>query len=165
MAGAITARGGDAPDAGGTGGLGGMVYFMTDANHNAIDVQAGNLLVDTTGVVDASGGKGGGAGGAARSDGRAGYVPTFPEDEEQIAVFLNCDGAHGETLNWMENRGRLIARGGAANGSGGDIVYHGIGPGQRTTPLADGQTQHHPPSGNIDVSGAGSGQPGDYGGE
>ena len=112
-----------------------MVYFFTDDNHNAIDVQAGNLLVDTTGVVDASGGKGAGKGGDARSDGRAGYVPAFPEFMEQIAIFLNCDGAHGETLNWMENRGHLIARGGAANGNGGDIVYHGVGPGQRGTPL------------------------------
>jgi len=165
MAGSISARGGDAPDAGGNGGLGGNVYFFSDNNHNGTSVAKGNLLVDTTGVVDASGGKGAAAGGSARSDGIQSFVPVFPDDQENIAIFLNCDGAHGETLNWLENRGHLIARGGASNGNGGDIVYHGIGPGQLGTPLDAGQTQHHPPSGNIDMAGNGAGQAGDFGDE
>jgi hypothetical protein len=62
----------------------------------------------------------------------------------------------------MDNQGHLIARGGAHNGSGGDIVYHGIGPGQLGAPLGSGQSQHHPPSGNLDKSGDGSGLAGDF---
>jgi len=58
----------------------------------------------------------------------------------------------------------LIARGGAHNGNGGDITYHGIGPGQRDMPTDD-SGNHHPPGGNQDMSGDGSGQAGDYGAE
>jgi hypothetical protein len=65
----------------------------------------------------------------------------------------------------MENRGHLIARGGVHNGNGGDVVYHGIGPGQRGTPVEPGQSQHHPPSGNLDNAGDGTGMHGDFGGE
>jgi hypothetical protein len=161
-AGRISVRGGKAPDDGGTGGLGGMVYFFSDNNHNARDNNLGNLLVDTTGVIDASGGDGT-IGGDARN--KPDGWPVFPDEREQIAIFFNCDGVHGETLNWMENRGQLIARGGVHNGNGGDVVYHGIGPGQRGTPVPDGQSQHHPPSGNLDNSGDGTGRPGDFAGE
>ena len=130
VAGAISARGGDAADAGGTGGLGGMIYLFSDNNHNAVDVGKGNLLIAETGKLDASGGDGT-IGGSARNDGIAGEVAPFPEEQEKFAIFLNCDGQHGETRNWMQNSGILIARGGVHGGSGGDIIYHGIGPGQR----------------------------------
>src|SRR5262249_11017298 len=142
IAGTITARGGTAPD--GTGGLGGMIYLFSDNNHNAVDLGKGNLLIDATGKLDASGGDGA-TGGSARNDGIASEVAPFPEEQEKIAIFLNCDGQHGETYNWMKNAGLLVARGGAHNGSGGDIVYHGIGQGQRDmpTPMDDGN--HHPP--------------------
>jgi hypothetical protein len=162
VAGVITARGGDG-DGDGTGGLGGMIYLFSDNNHNGVDVGLGNLLIDTTGKLDASGGDGA-TGGSARSDGIAGSVAPFPEMQETFAIFLNCDGQHGETRNWMQNNGVLIARGGAHNGNGGDIVYHGIGPGQRDM-ATDGSGNHHPPSGNVDMSGDGTGLPGDYGGE
>ncbi len=162
IAGALTARGGDGSDSG-TGGLGGMIYLFSDNNHNGVDRGVGNLLIAATGTLDASGGDGA-TGGNARSDGIANFVPPFPEEQEKIAIFLNCDGQHGETRNWMQNAGKLIARGGAHNGSGGDIVYHGIGPGQRDMP-ADTSGNHHPPSGNLDMSGDGSGMSGDYGGE
>jgi hypothetical protein len=164
VAGAISARGGDAADAGGTGGLGGMIYLFSDNNHNAVDVGKGNLLIAETGKLDASGGDGT-IGGNARNDGIAGQVAPFPEEQEKFAIFLNCDGQHGETRNWMLNSGILIARGGVHGGSGGDITYHGIGPGQREmdTPPDDGN--HHPPGGNQDMAGDGSGQPGDYGAE
>ena len=164
VAGAISARGGAAADAGGTGGLGGMIYLFSDDNHNAVDVGKGNLLIAETGKLDASGGDGT-IGGSARNDGIAGQVAPFPEEQEKFAIFLNCDGQHGETRNWMLNSGTLIARGGVHGGSGGDIVYHGIGPGQRAmdTPADDGN--HHPPGGNQDMAGDGSGQPGDYGAE
>jgi hypothetical protein len=160
IAGTVNTKGGSAD---GTGGLGGMIYFFTDNNHNAIDVAKGNLLIDTTGVLDSSGGDGA-IGGSARNDGMGnGSVAPFPEEQEKFAIFLNCDGAHGETLNWMQNNGHLIARGGVHNGNGGDITYHGIGPGQLDMTAPDGN--HHPPSGNVDMAGDGTGMPGDYGGE
>jgi hypothetical protein len=164
VGGRVSARGGKAPDAGGTGGGGGMVYFFSDNNHNALESDKGNLLVDTTGVVDASGGDGAN-GGSARSDGVKGDWPTFPDHQEQIAIFFNCDGVHGETKNWMENRGQLVARGGSHNGNGGDVVYHGIGRGQAGAPLDSGQSQHHPPAGMQDLSGDGTGMSGDFGSE
>jgi hypothetical protein len=162
IAGKLSALGGDSD--GGTGGLGGMIYMFSDDNHNATEVGKGDLLIAPTGVLDASGGDGA-MGGDARNDGKgSGSVAPFPEGQEKFAIFLNCDGAHGETHNWMDNQGHLIARGGAPNGNGGDITYHGIGPGQLDMPT-DGSGNHHPPSGNLDMSGDGTGQPGDYGGE
>ena len=148
----------------GTGGLGGMIYFFSDNNHNAVDVGKGNLLIAATGKLDASGGNGA-IGGSARNDGIGnGSVAPFPEEQEKFAIFLNCDGQHGETHNWMKNDGILIARGGVHNGNGGDITYHGIGPGQLGMDT-DGSGNHHPPPGNQDMSGDGTGMPGDYGGE
>ena len=122
-----------------------MIYLFSDDNHNAVDVGKGNLLIAETGKLDASGGDGT-IGGSARNDGIAGEVAPFPEEQEKIAIFLNCDGQHGETRNWMLNSGILIARGGVHGGSGGDIVYHGIGPGQREMD-APGSGNHHPPGG------------------
>jgi hypothetical protein len=161
IAGTVTVRGGDGTD-GGNGGLGGMIYFFSDDNHNAVDVAKGNLLIAPTGLLDASGGDGA-TGGDARNDGQGGVAP-FPEEQEKFAIFLNCDGQHGETQNWMDNQGRLVARGGVHNGNGGDITYHGIGPGQLGM-STDGSGNHHPPPGNQDMSGDGTGMPGDYGGE
>jgi len=161
IAGSLSARGGEASD--GTGGLGGMIYLFSDDNHNAVDVGKGNLLIAPSGVLNASGGDGN-VGGDARNDGIMGQVAPFPEEQEKFAIFLNCDGQHGETRNWMDNQGMLIARGGAPNGNGGDITYHGIGPGQRDMPTDD-SGNHHPPGGNQDMSGDGSGQAGDYGAE
>jgi len=161
VAGTMSTRGGTALDAGGTGGGGGMIYLFSDANHNALYNSFGNLLITPTGVLDSSGGDGE-TGGNARSDGKRWSVPVFPDHQEQLAIFLNCDGVHGETHNWMDNQGHVIARGGAHNGSGGDIVYHGIGPGQLNAPLASGQSQHHPPGGNMDITGDGTGVPGDF---
>jgi len=163
LAGKISVRGGDAPDPGGIGGLGGMIYVFTDNNHDAIDNDKGNLLVASTGLLDASGGMGT-TGGSGRSDGIPNFVPSFPDNQEQIAIFLNCDGAHGNTLNWMENDGRLVARGGAHNGAGGDIVYHGIPPGALGTGGPD-SGDYPVPSGNIDMAGDGTGVPGDFDGE
>ena len=41
--------GGEAPDPGGTGGLGGAVYLWSDQNGNGDEVDSGNLLVTPTG--------------------------------------------------------------------------------------------------------------------
>jgi hypothetical protein len=163
IAGTISVRGGDAPDAGGVGGAGGMIYFFTDNNNNATTVCKGNLLVATTGMMDASGGDGA-TGGSGRNDGIQGLVASFPDHQEEISIFLNCDGAHGNTCNWMENDGTLVARGGVHDGNGGDIVYHGIPPGVLGTPSPD-SGDYPVPSGNISNDGDGTGLPGDFDGE
>ena len=138
MGGKLSLRGGDARDPGGTGGLGGAVDIFSDANYDGI---GGHLLIATTGVIDASGGAGT-IGGSGRNNGGGG-VAAFPDEMEMIAVLINCDGKHGTTENWLDNRGLIIARGGAANGNGGDIIYHGISPDRDSSP----------PSGNIDNAG------------
>ena len=150
IGGKLSLRGGNAPDIGGTGGLGGAVDIFSDANFDGF---GGNLLIETTGVIDASGGTGT-IGGSGRNNGGAGAA-NFPDEIEMIAVLINCDGIHGSSANWLENRGWIIARGGAANGNGGDIVYHGISPDRDSSP----------PSGNIDNAASGTGRPGDYGAE
>jgi len=150
MAGMLSLRGGDARDPGGTGGLGGAVDIFSDHNYDGI---GGHLLIATTGLIDASGGAGT-IGGSGRNNGRDG-VAGFPDEVELIAVLINCDGKHGTTDNWLDNQGLIVARGGAANGNGGDIIYHGISPDRDSSP----------PSGNIDNAGNGSGLPGDFGAE
>jgi len=129
------------------------VIFWSDQNGNGDQVDAGNLLIAPTGLVDASGGNGS-IGGNARSDGIDDSVAEFPTDQEKIAILVDCDNVHGPTLNWLDNRGRLIAHGGNRNGAGGDIMFHGIMP-----------NGDEPVSGNIDIAGHGTGAPGDFGSE
>ncbi|HEY4395244.1 MAG TPA: hypothetical protein VGP64_14335, partial [Polyangia bacterium] len=163
ISGTVDVSGGDAPDPGGIGGGGGMIYFLSDNNHNAVEVCKGNLWVTSTGLLVSSGGSGS-MGGSARSDGMAGSVPAFPDNQEEIAIFLNCDAEHGNTCNWMKNEGQLTARGGVHDGSGGDVVYHGIPPGVLGT--GGPQSGDYPvPSGNVDNAADGSGQKGDFDGE
>jgi len=163
IAGSVSVRGGSAPDPGGTGGGGGMIYFFSDNNHNGVQVCKGNLDVTPTGVLDASGGDGN-TGGSGRSDGKAGSVADFPDNQEEIAVFLNCDGEHGNTCNWMKNEGKVIARGGVHNGNGGDVVYHGIPPGVLGTGGPNSGDYPVPP-GDVDTSADGSGAKGDFDGQ
>jgi hypothetical protein len=151
VAGKLSGKGGAGDDDVGTGGLGGQFNIFSDDNH---DGDGGNLLLDTTAVIDASGGPGA-VGGSARNDGRQGVVAAFPEDRELIAVLVNCDGIHGNSRNWLQNLGWIITRGGAHNGNGGDIAYHGITPDRNPKP----------PSGNIDTAADGSGVAGDFRGE
>jgi hypothetical protein len=153
MAGTIAVMGGEAPDPGGTGGLGGRVYLWSDRNGNGNDVDAGNLLVAPSGLIDASGGNGS-IGGSARNDGIDGQVAEFPDEIDKIAILIDCDNVEGDTLNWLDNRGRLVARGGVRNGSGGDVMFHGIMP--------DGE---EPRPGNIDSAGNGTGKSGNFGSE
>ena len=162
IAGNISVRGGGAPDPGGIGGGGGMIYFFSDNNHNGVQVCKGNLDVTPTGVLDASGGTGS-TGGSGRNNGTSGVAP-FPEMQEEIAVFLNCDGEHGNTCNWMKNEGQVIARGGVHNGNGGDVVYHGIPPGVLGTGGPNSGDYPVPP-GMVDTSADGSGVKGDFDGE
>lgn len=163
-AGHVATNGGDAPGDAGVGGKGGMIYFFSDNNHNGVDVPLGNLLITSTGLLESNGGNGA-TGGSARSDGIAGNVPSFPDNQEEIAIFLNCDGQHGNTFNWMENDGWLHANGGAHNGNGGDIVYHGIPKNARQDPNFDSYGDYPVPSGNIQMLGDGTGEKGDFLGE
>jgi hypothetical protein len=155
--GKLLARGGDAADPGGTGGGGGLVYVFTG---NAHDRMSGILIIETDGTVDASGGAGT-TGGSARNNG-AGGVGTFPSnqndelDVEQIAVLINSDGVHGSDKGWIDNRGQVLARGGVANGDGGDVIFHGKRQDGNETPV---------PGNVVDNSGNGSGRPGDFAGE
>jgi hypothetical protein len=157
MHGKLLALGGAAPDPGGTGGGGGLVYVFTGAGH---DRTSGQLIIETDGNIDASGGPGT-IGGSARNDGKAGSVSTFPViqtdeyDVENIAVLINSDGVHGSDRGWIDNRGLITARGGATNGSGGDVVFHGKRQDGNETPLP----------GNIDSAGDGTGASGDFAGE
>jgi hypothetical protein len=162
IAGHVSVRGGNAPDAGGIGGGGGMIYFFSDNNHNGVQVCKGNLDLLPTGVLDASGGDGS-TGGSARNNGKPG-VAAFPEMQETFAVFLNCDGAHGNTCNWMKNEGQIIARGGVHNGNGGDVTYHGIPPGVLGTG-GPGSGDYPVPSGMVDNAADGTGVKGDFDGE
>jgi hypothetical protein len=158
MGGTLQARGGAAPDAGGTGGAGGFVYIFTDDNHGGED--GGALVIETSGLIDVSGGPGT-IGGSARSDGRASSVALWPvtQDDEydvqQTAVLINSDGRHGVATGWIDNRGHILARGGSQDGSGGDVQYHGRTQDGNETPLP----------GDVDMSGAGTGAAGDYAGE
>jgi hypothetical protein len=114
-------------------------------------VNSGNLLIAPTGLIEASGGTGA-IGGAARNDGIDDSVADFPSEGDKIAILIDCDNVSGPTLTWLENKGRLVARGGATNGRGGDIMFHGAMP--------DGT---EPVSGNVDVAGHGTGRKGDFG--
>lgn len=155
--GTLFARGGANNDAGGTGGGGGFVYVFTGDGH---DRMSGALIIETDGVIDASGGAGA-VGGSARNDGNAGSVGDFPavQDNEyivyNIAVLINSDGVHGADHGYIDNRGQIIARGGKANGNGGDVAFHGRRQDGNETPL----------SGNVDNSADGAGMPGDFAGE
>ncbi|HUQ07442.1 MAG TPA: hypothetical protein VM261_33345 [Kofleriaceae bacterium] len=151
VAGQVIARGGAAPGAGGRGGRGGIVNLFTDANHDGI---GGDLLVDTTGVIDVSGGAGS-HGGSARNNGGAG-VALFPDDQDEIAVLLNSDGMHGSPRDGdLVNRGHIIARGDAVGGSGGDIMFHGRRPSSSEDPLP----------GDLSLEGDGDGHAGQFAAE
>jgi hypothetical protein len=151
MSGSLSARGGAARDPGGVGGLGGHVNIFTDNNFDGV---GGNLTVTPEGVIDVSGGAGT-TGGSARNDGTT-DVATFPEDQELIAVLLNADGIHGTPLNGViDNQGVLIARGGEANGAGGDIAFHGEGTGGL----------HDPLGGRLEMGGNGAGPEGQFASE
>jgi hypothetical protein len=163
ISGTIDVSGGDAPDPGGIGGGSGMIYFLSDNNHNAVQVCKGNLWVTSTGLLVSSGGSGS-TGGNGRSDGMAGHVASFPDHQEEIAIFLNCDAEHGNTCNWMKNDGQLTSRGGVHNGNGGDVVYHGIPPGVLGTGGPNSGDYPVPP-GKVDTGGDGSGQAGDFDGQ
>jgi hypothetical protein len=158
LRGRLLARGGNARDAGGTGGQGGFIHVFTDNNHGGTHGSA--LVIGAGGYLDASGG-GGTIGGSARNDGRPGSVASGPglEDDQyavpQMAVLIDSDGGSGgPATGYIDNQGLIVARGGQANGAGGDVRYHG----QR-------QDGSQPPiAGNLELSGEGAGPAGDFAG-
>jgi len=151
MSGTLQARGGAARDADGIGGLGGHVNIFSDNNFDGI---GGNLTVTPEGVIDASGGAGT-VGGSARNDGST-DVADFPINQELIAVLLNADGIHGTPRNGViDNQGVVITRGGAGNGAGGDIAFHGEGTGGL----------HDPLGGRLEMNGDGTGPDGQFASE
>jgi len=156
--GKLLARGGAAPDPGGIGGGGGLVYVFTGDGHE--DRTSGQLIIESDGVVDASGGEGT-TGGSARNNGGAGValfpvVQTDEYDVEKIAVLINSDGVHGSDLGWIDNRGQILARGGKSNGNGGDVAFHGKQQNGNETPV---------PGNVLDMSGDGTGLSGEFAGE
>jgi hypothetical protein len=155
--GKLLARGGTAPDSGGTGGEGGFIYVFTGDGH--ADRLSGQLIIESDGLIDASGGNGT-IGGSARNNGKAGVAlfPVVQTDEyavEKIAVLINSDGIHGSDRGWIDNRGQILVRGGKTNGNGGDVAYHGRQQNGNETPLP----------GKIDQSGDGTGTTGNFAGE
>ena len=132
-----------------------MIYFFSDNNHNGVQVCKGNLDLVHHGRPGCVGRRRLDRRQRAQRRNRA-ASPRFPDMQETFAIFLNCDGAHGNTCNWMKNDGQLIARGGVHNGNGGDVVYHGIPPGVLGTG-GPNSGDYPVPSGMVDNAGDGSG--------
>jgi hypothetical protein len=146
MAGHLYARGGTAPDPGGTGGDGGPLYIFTDTDADGI---GGHLTIEATGVIDVSGGAGT-FGGSARNNRRWG-VAYFPHDRHLLAVLLNSDNApEALTDGVLQNLGVIVARGAGTDGWGGDVIFHGRRP----------DSSRDPEPGDVSVDGHGAGQAG-----
>ena len=149
--GKLLARGGEAPDAGGIGGGGGILHVWTDTNHDGV---GGNFIIEPSGLIDVSGGAGS-TGGDARNNGGGG-VALFPEHQEQLSVLIDTETIQGNSQDGvMDNRGLIVSRGGVHNGAGGDVMYHG------RQPNGDDKTV----PGQVQNEGDGAGAHGDFAGE
>lgn len=145
ISGRMWLRGGAALGTGGTGGLGGRLEVVSDVNQNGV----GPITIEPAGVVDASGGPGT-IGGHARHD-LTDTATNFPR--EVSAVSLDSDTAAQSGLGGViQNLGLIVARGGAPDGWGGDVFFHGFG----------APPHREPQSGNLDLAGAGPGRPGNF---
>jgi hypothetical protein len=144
VSGKIQARGGAAGSSG-TGGRGGLFWVVSDDNANSM---GGDITLESGSIFDLSGGAGL-FGGHARHD----TTTTASTDPERCCVIL--DSESGLTRNMggiIRNNGLIVARGGANNGWGGDVTFHGRGH----------DTNRDPVAGNQDLAGHGSGLPGNY---
>lgn len=151
VAGEVRARGGAARGAGGIGGRGGFFGVRSDNDGDGV---GGNITIEAGAEVDVSGGSGD-TGGSARNDGGPG-VGHIPDTRGFFAVVLDSDSISGRPVGAViQNFGRIVARGGVRNGSGGDVMFHGAGPDGRRDPLP----------GNLDLAGDGTGAPGDFAAE
>ncbi len=152
MAGQLQTRGGGALDPGGNGGQGGPVNIWSDTNFNGV---GGNLTIQPSGIIDASGGPGTAAGGSARNNGGGG-VALFPAMQDQIAVLLNSETVKGGPQDGtLSNLGLILATGAPGGGSGGDVMFHGRQPNGREDPLP----------GRLSLDGHAPGLPGDFAAE
>ncbi len=146
LGGQLQARGGAGSPTAGTGGRGGGLHAVTDNNADGV---GGDITVEVGAVVDVSGGAGA-VGGDARND-----FPHQPStDPETTAIVLDSDSvflpADGGIIR---NLGIMIARGGAAGGSGGSVTFHGKG---ATGP------DSNPVSGTLQLEGDGGGSDGEF---
>ena len=149
--GKLQALGGEAPEAGGVGGQGGILHIWTDTNHNGI---GGEFVIQPSGVIDVSGGSGS-IGGSGRNNGGEG-VALFPVHMEQLSVLIDTETIGGNSKDGVvENLGVIISRGGAANGAGGDVMFHGR--------MRTGEDKTV--SGHTEQQGHGTGPHGDFAGE
>jgi hypothetical protein len=141
MSGSVAARGGTAQGSG-PGGLGGLIWVVSDANANAT---GGAITLEVGGVLDASGGdSAAGLGG----DAQWSTIPVFEAGAVPIAVLLDSDSVVGgpNAGGLIQNKSTIFARGGSPNGHGGDVEFHGAGPSSR-----------EPESGDIRNAGNGTG--------
>lgn len=151
VAGEVRARGGAARGPGGTGGRGGFFGVRSDNDGDGV---GGDITIEAGASVDVSGGAGD-VGGSARHNGGPG-VGHIPDRLGIFAVVLDSDSVSGRPVGAViRNFGRIVARGGARNGSGGDVMFHGAGPDGRRDPLP----------GDVDLAGDGTGAPGDFAAE
>jgi hypothetical protein len=103
-------------------------------------------------VIDASGGaSASGRGGDARWSSTPG---AFDPNSIPIAVLLDADSVQGgpNPGGFIRNSGTVIARGGAPNGHGGDVEFHGLG--DATDPVTG---EINPARGDVQNNGDGSG--------
>jgi len=122
---------------GGPGAAGGQVAFESDEDWDGV---GGDITF--TGTIDVSGGTGAPGGDSPNS--------TTPG----TAVLFDADGndSNAATNGTVLNQGTIIARGGATNGNGGDILFDGL----------DASGTPGPDPGTIDVSGNGTGTAGSF---
>jgi hypothetical protein len=104
------------------------------------DDAAGNLSVSAT--MDGSGGAGS-PGGSARNDGAAGTVAAFGTGNLTLEVNADFDG-DGSGRGAVTVSGVILATGGVANGSGGDVSIWGT------------VTAQPSPGSSVDGTGAGA---------
>jgi hypothetical protein len=151
LLGKLLARGGEAPDAGGHGGGGGILHIWTDSNYNGV---GGNFMIQPSGLIDVSGGAGS-IGGDARNNGGEG-VALFPEHQEQLSVLIDTETIQGNSQDGVvDNQGLIVSRGGVHGGAGGDVMFHG----RRIT------GEDYTVSGPVQMEGDGAAPHGDFAGE
>lgn len=152
LSGTISARGGSG--ATGPGGQGGRVVVRSDSDG---DGAGGAITLASGASIDVSGGNGT-PGGNARNDGTASSAAAAT-----AAVVFDADGTLGASMTdsatggIVQNLGSIVARGGVAGGTGGDVFFDGRD--------ATGVTATNPAAGTQDRAGNGAGAAGDFVGD
>jgi hypothetical protein len=151
ISGSILARGGSAQGTG-TGGQGGQVTANSDSNADGI---GGAITLQTSALIDVSGGAGT-TGGSARNNG--GITPTsataavvFDADMGLAATSANPEPPTA-TIGIVQNLGTITAAGAGTNGHGGDIIFDGFNSSSTGIPI----------SGTVTQTGSGTGATGTF---